>query len=310
MVGLGQMAACTTDDSDPEDRAGDGTGGESTGTGGDSTAAGGDSTGAGGEQSSDGTGGTASGQAGSGSGTGGSTSAGDAICANPLALGTATPGIADFEGYDGASPITGDNSWSFALGGDSSTGAYAGTFVYGDDYSVDPGGLPETYEMVEGHESTYALRVSDTMAEEFGGGMGLWLSTCLDLTAFAGISFWVRGNMPTSEGEFVVFMEETTSETPDQYGNLGTCPGDPDPEVGECVHPSFKFSVTEEWTEVQAPWSEFAAGSSMGTPVSVDGHNIWQLQFGVELEWLPDAAGEYVATPAPYELVVDSVTLY
>jgi hypothetical protein len=296
------MAACTTDDTEPEDRAG-AADGSTEGTAGDGTESDGTTTDTGGTSGSEtGTGGAAGSS--SGDGTGGSTSACAAtICASPTALDAATPGIADFEAYDGSADLS---TWSFALGGDSSTGVVAGPYAYGDEAD----GNPETFEAVEGPDSTYALSISDSLAEEFGGGVGLWLSGCLDLTAFTGISFWARGSVPLGEAKLVVSMEETTSETPDEYDNCGTCPGAADVDPAECVHPSYMFSVTDTWTEFRVPWSAFTAGDAFGTTVAADGHNIWQLQFGVELEWLPDESGTYVGTPAPYELAIDDLAFY
>lgn len=307
LVALGQMVACTTDDSDPGERVTSAGGSTSNGTGGESTGDAGQGTGT---ATSGGTGsGTGGGDAGSSpTGTGGGSSASGTACANSIKLETTTPGIADFEGYGGLD-VTGDNSWSFALGGDSATGVYAGPFVYGDhDDTVNSSGLPETYGMVEGHESEFALSISDTLAEDYGGGMGLWMSTCLDATEFTGISFWVRGNAPTGKAKISLLMEETTFDTPDTpTGKYGTCSA---ADETACVHPSVEFDVTDTWTEVEIPWTGFAAGRADGTDVKVDGHNIWQIQFDIGVMWVPDDAGVYQPTPAPYELVVDDMTFY
>ena len=61
---------------------------------------------------------------------------------------------------------------NFPLGGDTDVGITAGTFGYGDE----PDGFPEVFEMVAGNGSMYALGISDTLAEEYGGGLGIWLS--------------------------------------------------------------------------------------------------------------------------------------
>jgi hypothetical protein len=211
------------------------------------------------------------------------------------------PGIADFEGYDGAADLS---EWSFALGGDSSTGVYAGPFGYGD-YAADNDTLPETFDAVDGNDgSAYALRIADTDSDRFGGGMGLWLSDCVDASAFSGISFWVRGSAPTGQAKLSLLMEETTWAESDA---VGTCEAATE-EV--CVQPTYEFDVSDTWTEVRIPWSEFTAGDNGKTSVVPDGHNIWQIQFDVGLEWLPDATGAYVPTPAAYEFVVDDLTFF
>lgn len=273
LLSLAQATACTTDDSDPEEETG-GSGGSS------------------------GSGGSASGTGGSSAGTGGGTGTPGSVCEAPIALASGATGIATFDEYDGSADI---KTWSFALGGDAATGVFAGTFVYGDEASGDP----EGYDMVEGNDSDYAISISDTLAEEYGGGLGLWISECLDATAFEGISFWVRGNAPTGQAKISILMEETTSETASGT-SIGTCAGDD----MTCIHPNYMFNVTDEWTEVQVPWTSFSGAASPGKSVTVDGHNIWQIQFDIGVEWLPDDSGEYFPTPAPYELVVDTLSFF
>jgi hypothetical protein len=280
LVALGQATACTTDDSDPAEESG-GTGGTTGG--------------------SAGTGGSSSGTGGSSAGTGGSSSTPGSVCEVPITIASGASGIATFDDYDGSADIT---TWSFPLGGDAAIGVFAGTFVYGDE----PSGSPEAFDMVEGNDSDYALGISDTLAEEYGGGLGIWISECLDATAFEGISFWVRGNAPTGQAKISVLMEETTSETA-AGASFGTCAGT-EGENGTCIHPSHMFNVSDEWTQVQVPWSSFTGAASPGKSVTVDGHNIWQVQFDIGVEWLPDDTGEYFPTPAPYELVVDTLSFY
>jgi len=266
LVGFGQMTACTTDEDDP----GPGTGGRSASYGG------------------------AAGAAGEEGGT---------VCANPTVLTSESPGIADFEAYDGSDIST----WFFALGGDSSTDVVAGPFVYGDE----PDGNPETSEMShDGHDSDFALRIADTLAEEYGGGMGLWISSCLDASAFTGISFWVRGNAPTGTAVITLLMEESTSSTPETADSqIGTCPGTDAEE--NCIHPSFTFDVPEDgsWAQVEVQWNRFQGGLAVDAAVPVDGHNIWQIQFDIGLEWV-EGDPDYVPVAAPYELVVDDLTFY
>ena len=296
---LGLTTACTTDDSDPaEDETGgtSGTGGNTSGTGG---ATGGSSTG--------------------GASTGGSSGTGGGKatkCASPITLASTAPGIANFDTYSGnPTDLMTLQTWSFPFGGDSSSGIISGTFVYGD-HMVEMGKeVPELSAMVDGHDSMYALSISDTEAEDYGGGMGLWMTACLDATAFSGISFWVRGNAPNSgQAALTILMEETTSSTPSSdMDAIGTCDGI-DEKVGTveptCKPPKATFQVTDTWTEIQLPWSRFAEYASPGKTVTVDGHNIWQLQFDIGLFWDDDGTGMYVPTPAPYELVVDSITFY
>jgi hypothetical protein len=91
-------------------------------------------------------------------------------------------------------------------------------------------------------------------------------------------------------------------------GPFGSCPGSTEDKT--CVHPSFVFDVTDTWTKVEVPWSSIAPGTSAGNPVKANGKNVTQLQFGVGLVWTPDSAGVYSPTPAPYELLVDTISFY
>jgi hypothetical protein len=277
-VGLCHMVACTTDDSASTD----------AGVGGAAALA-------------DGSAATA-GSSGSGSGNAGSPPASGSVCANPVLLDLTKPGITNFDSYD-SSDIT---KWTFALGGDSSTGVYAGPFGYGDNVVGTKTDAVETFDMVAGFGSTYALRVADSLADKYGGGLGLWIDSCLNATAFTGISFWVRGIAPASTATLSVRMGDTVSSTPDANGKYGTCPGD----STTCVNPQFSFPVTDTWTEIRAPWSAFKAGSAAGTSVKPDGRNIVQIQWDIGLSWVADDAGVYVPVAAAYELVIDTVTFY
>ena len=226
------------------------------------------------------------------------------VCEIPIPIPASTPGIATFDDYDGATSLA---TWAFPIGGQAETGVTTGTFGYGDDV----GGFPETFEMVDGNDSTYALSISDMLAEEYGGGMGLWMSACLDATAFDGISFWVRGNAPTGTGKFTTLMEETTSAMPaTATGKKGTCPGIDSGDMPTCIHPSHMFAVTDTWTEIRVPWSALTGGKAVTTSVVADGRNIWQLQFDVGLVWADNGSGVYAPTPSEYEFVIDNMTFY
>lgn len=271
---LVNLTGCTTDDNDP---------GTSTG-------------GSGAKGGSSGTGGSSAG----GAGSGGSAPIGS-ICAGTIVIGAATPGIADFDSYAG----TELKMWNFPLGGDAKSGVIAGTFAYGDRDD----GFPQTYEMVDGNESKYAFRIADMLAEKYGGGLGTWLSACLDASAFKGVSFWVRGNTPDAKATFTLQMGDTLPSTPAMAGGtFGSCPGTIEDKT--CVHPAFVFDVTDTWTKVEVPWDSLAPGTAAGKSVTATGKNVTQLQFGVGLVWTADSAGVYAPTPAPYELVVDTLSFY
>lgn len=278
------LAGCTTDDGDD---GGGGSAGTASNTGGSAgaTAAGTSSSG---------------GPSGAGTSAGGSPTGGG-VCAAATPIKADAPGIADFDAYDG---VTALDKWSFPLGGDAASGVFAGPFGYGDR----EGNKPEVFELADGDDTMYAIRIADTLAEKFGGGAGLWLSTCVDASKLSGISFWVRGDAPKGEAKLTLSMGDTTPAVPAKADDKpGTCTGD----AMTCVHPSFLFKVTDAWTEVKVPWASFTDGDAAGTVVTPDGGNVTQVQFAVELEWILGADGvTYEPVPAPYELAVDTLSFY
>jgi hypothetical protein len=271
LVGLGQIAACTSD----KDLSGAGGAGGSTGGSAGVPAASG-------------------GAAGSNVGTGGTTTAATGVvCAKPILL--TKPGIADFDNYAGA-PLS---TWSFPLGGDQTTSILAGPFGYGDRSN----GLPETFAMVAGNNSSkYALEIADTASAVYGGGMGIWTSECLNATNFSGISFWARGSAPTGTAKFTIRMKETTPAT---GSKPGTCPG----TDTTCVNPTYTFNVKDTWAQIPIPWASFTPGNAAGTKITPDGRNIWQLQFDIGLNWVtPDGGSAAAPVPGAYVLDIDTLT--
>jgi hypothetical protein len=279
VVGLASLSACLSDDKDDKDT--------DTSTAGTGAASGGSSSAGTGTQ-------TAGSTATAGTSTGGTGNSGGKAC---IKVTSSSPGIADFEDYDGAADL---GTWSFPLGGKAASGIFGGSFGYGDRAS----NMPETFSMVEGHDSMYALSIADTESKEYGGGMGLWLSDCLDASAFTGVSFWVKGNAPTGKAKISLLTPETTSSMVD--AKKGSCAGD----EKECLSPNTEVTVTDTWTEVTVAWADLAPGSNLGEPVIADGKRLSQLQFEVALVWTPDDMDVYHPTPAPYELVIDDVSFY
>jgi hypothetical protein len=281
LLASGSLVGCISDDADPAE---DETGGKG-GSGASTTGGSGGSTG----------------------GTGGGGPPGTA-CAAVIAVPASNPGIADFDAYEGQMPL---GKWSLPLGDDTATGVFTGPFGYGDDDVDEEGqGIPETFAMVPGNDSPYALGIADTLADEYGGGMGMWLSACLDASAFTGISFWARGIAPTGEAKLSLLMNETTSTMPSSGTKKGTCDGTDSEDAPTCIHPTHMFPVTDEWTEVRVPWSEVTAGRAVSVPVVPDGHNIWQVQFDIALMWADDGTGVYAPIPAEYELQIDDLAFY
>jgi hypothetical protein len=165
--------------------------------------------------------------------------------------------------------------------------------------------------MVTGNNSKYALEIADTASAVYGGGMGLWISECLNATKFSGISFWTRGSAPTGTAKFTIMMKETTPATAAKATDkVGTCQG----TGTACVHPTYTFKVIDTWALIQIPWASFTGGKTADTikpDITPDGSNIWQLQIDVGLTWVtPDGGTTAVAVPSAYVLDVDTLTFY
>ena len=257
-----QMAGCTTEDSDPDGKGGSSSAGKGGGTG---TGGAGNSMGGGGGQAPSGT-----------------------VCANPIVIPATATNIADFDTYDGSKAL---KDWSFPLNGDNTLGVYAGPFGYGDRAN----NAVETFDVIDGYDDTkYALTVADSKAENYGGGLGIWMSTCINATAFTGVSFWVRGTAPTGKATLKISMGDTLTSMPTSGTKIGTCPG----TDKTCIHPLYEFPVTADWVQIKAPWTAFKAGDAAGTPVIPNGRNIEQFGIDLGLVWAQVACCVYVPTPA------------
>jgi hypothetical protein len=220
-------------------------------------------------------------------------------CFKPIVV--TSPLLTDFEDYDG----TDITQWGFAFNGKAGTedAVYAGTYFY-DDSTGTP-----TAEMAAGHASEYAASTSNPQATDWGGGMGLWIS-CVDVTAYDGISMWVRGDAPTGKVNMTVAMEETSKPDEDDAAGGGTCESSSE---DDCKPGNYDIPVTSTWTELLVPWESFEPGvAANGKAVPVDGHNITGLGFSIPLEYVPvdpeDPEGDYKAAPGSYEFQIDDIS--
>jgi hypothetical protein len=286
-----------------------GAGGSATGgspmTGGSAT--GGSATGGspmtGGSPTTGGATGTASGGAGP---TGGADEAGGGASQKGCATKTVVtvPQITDFESYDGTTEVS---SWSFPFNGTAEDpgAVYAGPFAY------DDGTGAFTFAMTAGNATNYGLGASNTEASAWGAGFGLWMN-CVDATAFTGVSFSVRGTMPTEKARFSLSMEETSPPDETDASSGGTCV-DTGEDEDECTAPYMEFDVTDAWTSVQLPFASFEDGmASTGVSVAATGDTIIGFTFGIGLVWEEDSSnpGTWIPVPAPFELVVDDLAFY
>lgn len=281
LLASGLLAGCTTDDASG-----------SSSTGGSSSASGGTTSGTGTGGSGTGTGGNN----GTATGGGGSTSTGPSICDTKAVV--AAPQIATFDSC--TEGLSGD-----AVSSGCKIAEIGGTSLFGGLFSYDDGTGNPTLSVVSGHTSSALGLASTEPATKYGGGFGIWTTGCFNASAYKGISFWTRGTAPNAgKATISVVMAETTpSNPPAGTTNRGTCTGTSD----TCKSPKFSFPVTDTWTQVHALWSGFAGGDANGSPVTVNGDDIFQFQWDIGLAFTPDADGKYVAQPAAYELQIDDV---
>jgi len=205
-----------------------------------------------------------------------------------------SPVVADFESYDGSTSAT-TWSWSWNAGG---TAVYSGLFE-----SDDGTGSPMVSIAGPGNAgSKYAAGMSNPQASKWGAQMGLWMS-CVDASTYQGLSFWVKGTVPTASAAVTMTSEATSA--PDATGDGGgTCTS------GTCAAASATFPVSPTWTQVIVTWGAFTAGTANGANVPTTGNGVTGVSWNLGLTYAagpggPDAG--FFPVPAPYSLVVDDV---
>ncbi|MDF3066622.1 MAG: hypothetical protein K0R38_2223, partial [Polyangiaceae bacterium] len=259
-------AACSSgggdeDDDDDGGSSGNGTGGTATagnGTGGTGTAAG---TSAGGTSTAAGTGTTAGTGATAGTGTGGTGggSAGPSVCDNStfeLPVGEAY--VDNFEedtrflGWYSFSDTTPPN---MPAPDRASTGALT--------------------TMYSGHVGATGIKSSKMMG--YGAGFGFGLvdpakGACVDLSAFKGISFWIKGT--AGADNTLKFQIVSPSTQPADSMPVGDCPT----SASACAfkHPSKTVTLTADWKQVIINFSDLApaaayTGKVLGFNMITDG---------------------------------------
>lgn len=254
LVGTGLVgSACTS--SDPADETGTG------GTAGTTTT--------GGAAGTTTTGGTA-GVGGSAAGTGGTSGSGggEVDCSAPIPV---VAGLAvDFETYDGVSPATADTV-NFTFGDDANGFVTLGAFELDD--------LTGTYFMgfIDGAEdSLWALSATNTMATDWGGGIGFW-NGCMNASGTTGVTFSAKGS--SGRDNIAIFAFD---------------PGDGDYFAQE-------FTMSEDWSTVELPFASFTRTSGGTT----DGSVIAAMALTAGVNY-PTGSPE----PAPYEVSIDNFGFY
>jgi len=205
-----------------------------------------------------------------------------------------TPLVADFDSYDGTTSAT---SWGWAING----AAGSANTVYAGLYDSNDGtGTPLISIAGPGYSSSkYAATISNTQATKWGGQLGMWMG-CIDASAYAGLSFWVKGTVPASTATLALVTAGTTAPDTTGFGG-GVCTS------GTCAGPSVTFPVTSDWTQVLVPWASFTAGTANGASVTTSGSDVTGMSWNAGLAYGAIGDGGYAPTPASYNLTVDNV---
>jgi hypothetical protein len=230
--------------------------------------------------------------------TGASAGAGGAaavkLCATKVTA--ASTQIADFENYDGTTTI---DKYGFAFGGptNGTAGVYAGAYGYA-------GGTDAvTLAILAGHTGNYGLTESTTPATSWGQGLGFWMG-CVNASAYKGVTFWVRGAVPSGTFSFALNMESTTLPDMTNPAAGGTCPGTSD----TCLAPTKSaIPVGMDWTQVSVAWADLTGGLSGTTAVTATGDTMTGMTLQMALNYAnPDDAG-YTAVPGDISFAIDDI---
>ncbi len=200
---------------------------------------------------------------GSGQGGGAASTAGEAqggsaysVCPEPLVLGADQTLIADFE--------NGAIGW---LGSHDQTGTVMGT-GFGSGTESNAGELEGSTAAAHFH----GAGLTDWGASLYNLG---WSNSCIDATAFSGISFWAKGGPGTGDT-----LQSTLSV---QIVIPMTLPADNPGAHGECTigcydHYKVLQELSEEWQEFSFVWDDMTQ-SGWGRPVPFTPHRMMTLQF-------------------------------
>lgn len=216
------------------------------------------------------------------------------LCATKVTA--ASTQIANFENYDGMSTI---DKYGFAFGGptNGTAGVYAGVYGYA-------GGTDAvTLAILAGHTGNYGLSESTTPATNWGQGLGFWMG-CVDASAYSGITFWVRGSVPTGVFSFSLNTENTSLPDATNAAAGGTCPGTSD----TCKAPTkSSIPLTMDWTQVSVPWTDLVGGLSGSTAVAATGDTITGFTFLMSLNYTDVNDAGYTPTPGNVSFAIDDV---
>jgi hypothetical protein len=319
--------ACTTQETPPPDPMTPPESGGSAGTSSPPAGSGGSSATAGSGSTSGGSGGAGV-SAGSGGSAGSSPTPSGGSAGTPATGGSATtagsggapastkdcftkttlsvPLLTDFESYDGVMPATGEGSWTFQVGT-----AYAGLYVLSEETPPGSGTTSTSYllDIAAGaNASQWAAHGANPTTADWGGGIGFWMG-CLNATAYAGVSFYVKGTTPTGMLGIALATEDTSPPDATDPAKGGTC--DPAPASG-CSGPATTLAIPAEWTLITLPWGSFTAGvGASGVAVPATGDRITGISITAGMVYTSmDDGGTYQPAAGAFDVSIDDLGFY
>lgn len=242
----------------------------------------------------EGDGGSGGSKAGSSTGTSGST----VVPVGGTSAGTST-------GTAGTTPSAGTATGGTSTGGTASTGpsvcdgktfALPAAEAFIDNFETDtrflgwyafsdttPPNMPAPERLPSGAVSTgyaghvHATGIKSSKAMGYGAGFGFGLvdpakGACVDLTAFDGISFWVKGT--AGADNTLKFQIVSPSTQPADSMPVGDCASSASPCAFK--HPAKTITLTADWKQVVIKFSELApatayTGKVLGFNMITDG---------------------------------------
>ena len=157
---------------------------------------------------------------------------------------------------------------------------FLGWYAFSD---TTPPNMPAPERMPSGAVSTayaghvHATGIKSSKAMGYGAGFGFGLvdpakGACVDLTAFDGISFWVKGT--AGADNTLKFQIVSPSTQPADSMPVGDCPSSASPCAFK--HPAKTITLTADWKQVVIKFSELApatayTGKVLGFNMITDG---------------------------------------